>query len=44
MALAITGVLTIFGESLFGVGVGKDVANPSVTPPTSGEPAHSQQP
>ncbi|HEY0712961.1 MAG TPA: hypothetical protein VGF45_09830, partial [Polyangia bacterium] len=44
LALAITGVLTIFGETLFGLGVGKEAATGSVTPPMPDQPPASARP
>jgi hypothetical protein len=44
LVLAVTGVVTIFGDVLFGVGVGKDVPSGSVTPPMPELGAQSARP
>ncbi|HEY0706613.1 MAG TPA: hypothetical protein VGG33_07445 [Polyangia bacterium] len=43
LVLALTGVITIFGDALFGVGVGQGVTNSSITP-TPPMPAEGTSP
>jgi hypothetical protein len=44
VALAITGVLTIFGDTLFGLGVSKEVTSGAMTPPMPDQAAPSTRP